>query len=157
MRAITAAGAVASVTAGSTRCDSAERHAPVSALSAASISIDPVSGATSNCSAMRPATGSASVLPHSRRPTAKNMISSSPHQNTGIELPTSAAPVTSLSGQCPCRAAAQTPAGTPSANASTNAASASSSVAGKRSMNSLHTGAWLAMLEPRSRCSARHR
>ena len=44
MRAITASGMVPSATAGRTRCDTAERNAPLSSDSRLSISMKPVTG-----------------------------------------------------------------------------------------------------------------
>jgi hypothetical protein len=85
MRAITASGTVPSTMLGSTRCDRAERKAPSSPDSQASMTMRPVRGAMSNSSAMRPDTGSAKSGAMSRIATEKNMISSRPHQKMGIE------------------------------------------------------------------------
>ena len=47
--------------------------------------MNPVSRGTSNCEPIRPDTGSAHSGATPRRYTEKNMMSSSPHQNIGIE------------------------------------------------------------------------
>ena len=47
MRAMTASGMVPSATAGSTKCDSAERNAPLSWDNRLSISMKPVTGSMS--------------------------------------------------------------------------------------------------------------
>ena len=79
MRAITASGIVPSAMAGSTRCESALLSAPLSDDISASISMKPVTGATSNWIAMRPDTG---VRPSS---TENRRMSRRPHQKIGIE------------------------------------------------------------------------
>jgi len=79
MRAMTASGWVPSTIIGRTRCESAERKAPVSSERQASMSRKPVTGSMKYCTEMRPETGvQPSVMENSR-------MASRPHQKIGIE------------------------------------------------------------------------
>ena len=151
MRAITAMGMVPSTVAGSARCSRADVNAPGSCprqeASALSMSMKPLTGSMSNSMPTRPDTGV-----HCS-PTEKNMIRISPHQNTGMLLPTVARPITSWSNQLPRLKAAAMPSSKPPVSASNSAAMASSMVAGNSTANSAATGSRVTRLCPRSPCS----
>ena len=108
----------------------------------------PLTKGTSYSIPMRPLTGV-----HSR-PTLKAMISTRPHQNTGMLLPTVAVAITNWSNHEPRFSAAAMPKGRPSSSASTSALPASSTVAGKSTLNSSATGSRVTRLWPRSPCAS---
>ena len=124
MRAISASGTLASVTAGSSIC---RRLAPIIVAlpdSRLSITLMPVIRGGSSPTGISPPTGS------QPRPAANSTSSIRPSQKIGIDTPNRVSVITTASKRDPCRIAASTPTGTPHRLASSSDASASCSVTG---------------------------
>ncbi len=148
MRAISASGTLASVTAGSSMC---RRLAPIIVAlpdSRLSITLMPVIRGGSSPTGISPPTGS------QPRPAANSTSSIRPSQKIGIDTPNRVSVITTASKRDPCRIAASTPTGTPHRLASSSDASASCSVTGNPVSTSSSAGRLLWIETPRSPRSA---
>ena len=148
MRAISASGTVASVTAGSSMWRRLAAIIAGSPDSRLSITLMPVTRGGSSPTGISPPTGS------QPSPAANSTSSISPSQKIGIDTPNRVSVITVASNREPCRTAASTPTGTPIRLASSSDASANCRVTGNAASTSSSAARLLCTDMPRSPRSA---